>query len=109
MTTVVFDDQAGELVAGLFTGELLTVDVAAGEVVSNVAISTTSTIAAIGLRSDGLVVVYSGDVAELVDRRTGPTGASITIRNAAAADIQPGGVITTVSTAQEFVLYEIDE
>lgn len=107
VTTLHFDASTGDLIAGLFTGEVLTIDLDGRAVVSEVALTSQAAIQAIGARSDGLIVVSTSDFAELVDRRSGPTGASIIFRNAVSSTVQPDGRIATLSSAQEWNIHEI--
>lgn len=106
-TTLDFDDSADELVVGLFTGALITIDLATMEVVSEVSLEETAVIASLGVRPDGLVVVVTEDGAALVDRTTGPTGVKIDIRLSGASAVRPDGSITSLLPIQRFEVYEI--
>ena len=109
VTTFDFDDAAGELVAGLFSRELITIDLSAGEVVAKVETGRTATIDSIGIRPDGLVVVYTAGLGQLIDRHTGPTGATANFRYASTtARIQPDGTIAALSDSQQMEIVEID-
>ena len=108
VTTFVFDDAAGELVAGLFTGQVVTVDLAAQELVSEVETSGRATITAVGINPDDMIVVYTDGAAELVDRRSGPIDESIDMRASVAASIREDGTILSYTAAQNLEVYEID-
>jgi hypothetical protein len=71
---MVFDTAAGELIVGTDTARVVTIDVESGEIIADVATSIGSEIVGLGLRSDGGVVVVGLGLAEIVDRRQGPTG-----------------------------------
>lgn len=106
-TALAFDADGNELVVGLFTGAILTIDMAAIEVVSEVSLVSTAVIASLGIRPDGLIVVATGVGAEVLDRRTGPSGAKIDMRHSGASRIRPDGTINSITNFQRFELYEI--
>lgn len=92
----VFDPATGEMLIVTEAGDLLTVDIAAGEVVAQVDLTTTSVVEATGIGPDGLVVVASESQIELVDRRSGPTGDVIPLRDVFALGVQPDGSVVKV-------------
>ncbi len=69
---LVFDEANGELVAGMFDGTIMTIDIATREVVSQVATTTTSGFLDLGIRADGVIIAVSGGQIEYVDRLAGP-------------------------------------
>lgn len=107
-TSMIFDSSTNELIAGLTAGEVITIDLTTGEIVSQVNLSVEATIGAIGLRADGLVVAHTDRQAELVDRRTGPTGQVLKFANSIAARIQPDGAITSWTSGQQFEMFTFD-
>ena len=107
-TALAFDGDGSALVAGLFTGAVVTIDTVSLDTVSTVSIGATAQIAALGIRPDGLIVVATDAGALVVDRITGPTGAEITWRHEPTARIRPDGSITFLTVIQTFEVYEIE-
>ncbi|MFW2382375.1 MAG: hypothetical protein ACN4GZ_11495, partial [Acidimicrobiales bacterium] len=109
VTTLVFDDNTQELIAGSFTGEIYTIDLGTREVVSEVFNSSGATVGALGIRSDGLIVTYSTRAVELIDRESGPTGTEVLLADSVAARIQPDGSISSITADQGFETFVIEE
>lgn len=107
-TALAFDTDGGALVAGLFTGDVITVDTDSFEVVAKTNIGTAATIGALGIRPDGLIVVATDANALVLDRVTGPTGAAIAVRQIGAAGIRPDGSVNSLTSIQRFEVYEIE-
>ena len=84
-----FDPTRLELIAGLADGSVITVDLVGGDIVSSVATTATTPVAALGIRSDGLIVAVSNGQIELIDRRTGPSGLVTELREAFDAQRTP--------------------
>jgi serine/threonine protein kinase/DNA-binding SARP family transcriptional activator/WD40 repeat protein len=91
-----WDFTAGQLVAGMEGGSVMTVDLVTGEIVSTVATTATSRFLDIGIRADGLVVAVSEGQIELVDRSTGPTGNVLMLDGVVDARIRPDGTVLTL-------------
>lgn len=109
-TTMVFDDTANELIVGSFTGEVVTIDLASREIISEVSNSSGRGISALGIRDDGLVVTAAEEFLELIDRVTGPTGAEITPQDAFGVRIRPDGNVLVVSDDdRSFAVYALDK
>lgn len=81
--SIAFDSDAGQLLAGVAGGRLVTFDLESGTVAAEVETNAASSIIDVDLRADGRVVVVSNGLAELVDRRRGPiAGSAIELRDA---------------------------
>ena len=108
-TSAVFDDVREELIVGSLDGELVTVDLASGEIVSEVSNASRRKIQAVGIRNDGLVIAVNSRLIELFDRVTGPTGTEIAPpKPITVGRIRPDGSVTTF-TEDLFEVYEIDK
>lgn len=108
-STFIFDESNDELVIGLFTGEILTVDTASGSVVAETQLSRPATIGAIGIRPDGLIVVQTDQRAELIDRLDGPQGDPLRLGNSVAGRIRADGTISSVTRTQQFEIFAFDD
>jgi len=98
-----FDMAAGELIAAIAPRTIMTIDLETGEVLATVDASTTSRFLDVGVRPDGLLLAVTSGEAQLVDRRTGPVGTSIELRDVLFAFIRPDGTVFTVSSDEERV------
>ncbi|MEM9608489.1 MAG: protein kinase [Actinomycetota bacterium] len=93
---LIFDEFAPELVGATLDGRLLTVDLETGEVVADVGVTTTSGVTEMEIGPDGLVTVVSGGLLEVVDRRTGPVGTPVDLREVEDARIRPDGLLLSI-------------
>jgi WD40 repeat protein len=99
---MVFDSEAGELLAGTGDGQLITIDLIDQEVVAQVETNATSQIIDVGLRQDGRVVVVSEGLAEMVDRQTGSIpGSGIELRNVISAAMRSDDTLIVFTSADQ--------
>ena len=85
--SLTFDATTNELIAGMEDGRVMTVDLVTGVIASDVATTATSRIIELGVRADGLIVAVSDGQIELVDRRIGPTGIAVELRDIVEARV----------------------
>ena len=95
-----FDEAAGQLIGAIVDGSIITIEISTGEIVSQVETTTTAEPIEVGIRPDGLIVLVSPGQVEIVDRRTGPTGLSVELRNIDFARVRHDGSLLT-TTADE--------
>lgn len=107
-TKFVFDETRGQLLASMFDGTIMTIDLATGEVVSTVGTTSTSQIVDLGLRPDGLVVSVSQGQVEVVDRSAGPTGRAIELRDVWDAYLRSDGTLLTTTATPRFELLDLE-
>ncbi|MDH3247398.1 MAG: protein kinase [Acidimicrobiia bacterium] len=105
---VVFDDSAGELIVGMSDGSIITIDLETEEIVSTVESGAASNINSIGVRPDGRVIVLTDGNAELIDRRLGPLGVSIPMRDFLGYGPLPDGRIAVMNSRQSMEIYDFD-
>lgn len=91
-----FDETQPQLLAATIDGRLLTVDLESQEVVSNVAVSATSTVNDMEVRDDGLVTVVSAGQVEIVDRLIGPVSDPVELRGVVRSRVRPDGLILSI-------------
>lgn len=100
-----FDDARGQLIAGMFDGSIMTIDIATRQAISQVSATTTSGFLDIGVRTDGLVIAVSEGQVEFLDRSTGPIGTAIELRRPFGARVRSDGtvLINTVDGSLETI------
>ncbi len=92
MTSLAFDQDTSELIGLGADGSVITIELETGNIVSTVQSGSDSAFfSAMGIRSDGLLVVVSQNQAEVIDRRSGPTGATLDLRGVAGARVRVDG------------------
>ena len=102
-----FDDASSELMALGFDNSITTFDLDSGDVVATVTARTTSRIADMEIRPDGLLLVVSAGQAEILDRRSGPIGEPIELRNVTQSVISPNGHITTLTADNRLETFDL--
>ena len=103
-----WDPTTNELLAAMLDGRLMTVDLETGEVVSEVASTTTSVFLDLAVRPDGLITAVSEAQVEVLDRRTGPVGIPFRLRNATNAWVRADGTLLTLTSDDRGELYDLD-
>ena len=107
--TPVFDDAAGELLVGMMDGSIITVDIESQRIVSEVESGFASEVFMIGLRPDGAVVAIGEGGAELVDRRLGRLGTSMSLQGVDAGFyVLPDGRIVAYRLDAMVEVYDFD-
>jgi DNA-binding SARP family transcriptional activator/tRNA A-37 threonylcarbamoyl transferase component Bud32/WD40 repeat protein len=106
--SLTFDPTTLELMAGMADGAIMTVDLVTGEVVSVVATSATAEVGRLRARPDGLIVAVSEGLAELVDRRAGPTGVTAELRDVLVTRVREDGTIVTLRADSIHDVIELD-
>ncbi len=105
---LVFDPSGRELLLGAGT-KLITIDLETEEVGLEVATSMTSDIVSVDLRPDGRVVVVSNGLAEMVNRRDGPTAdGSIQLRNAVVGAMRSDDTLLITTSDGRLDIYDFD-
>jgi DNA-binding SARP family transcriptional activator/WD40 repeat protein len=95
---VAFDTETDEMLVAVEGTALRTYDTASGELVAETPLTGTSEIRSINVRPDGAVVMASLGQVEVLDRRAGPIGEPVELRNAAHARVRPdGSVLVTLA------------
>lgn len=94
----VFDLATGELLVPTTDGRLVTIDLSTGEIVSEVERSSTASVVAVGVRPDGMVVVATSRLLEVIDRSTGPTGVAAPADDALAMRVRPDGTVLRIGS-----------
>ena len=102
-----FDIERNELVAAMFGGTVMTVDLSTGEVVSEVAASTTTNLLDIGVGADGLITLVSQSQIEFLDRFEGSVGRNVAVRNAGGARIRPDGTVITFQPDSSLEIFDL--
>ena len=97
-----------ELVAGMADGSVMTVDLVAGDVVATVPTTATAGISRVGVRPDGLIVAVSNGQIEIVDRRSGPTGVAIPVRDIVDGGIRDDGTVVTLGADGVYDVIDVD-
>ncbi len=104
-----FDLDTGEVVAATVGGRLLTIDIATGEVVADVPTTNASPRGVnVGIRPDGLVVIATADMIEVVDRRSGPTGVMTSVDEVLFQRVQPNGLVMKVKLGTGTEIIDVD-
>jgi hypothetical protein len=80
-TALVFDEQSGDLLAGLRNGFVATIDVAAGEIVAEVDPGTTDQVFDLAVEDDGTVVALTINEVVRLDRSDGQIGEPVMLRD----------------------------
>lgn len=101
------DQDASELVAAGFDNTITTFDIETGAVIAVTTTSAPSSIVDIAVRSDGLILVVAGGFVDTVDRRLGPVGEPVELRNVTQSVIRPDGLITTLSTENRLDTFDL--
>lgn len=94
-----FDEFGTQLLAATFEGRLLTIDLESGELLSDVALTTTGQVHDLEIGADGLVTVVSAGQLEVLDRFTGPVNEPVELRTVTAARIRPDGMILSIEAS----------
>ncbi len=102
-----FDDAASQLIAAGFDNSITTFDLESGDIVATVDTRATSRVADMELRPDGFLLVVSAGQAEILDRRAGPFGDPIELRNVTQSVISPNGHITTLTTDNRLETFDL--
>jgi WD40 repeat protein len=98
-STFAFDRERDELVAGMIDGgEIITVDLETGAVVATTRYRAASRLLDLGVMPDGLLLAVSEGQVEAIDRRVGPVGDPIALRDAGDARVRNDGTIVTRSS-----------
>jgi serine/threonine protein kinase/WD40 repeat protein/DNA-binding winged helix-turn-helix (wHTH) protein len=104
-----FDTAANELVAADIEGSLMTIDLESGEIVAEVPTDLTSDSLDVGIALDGLVVVVTLGEVGWIDRRSGPTGRTVELRDVSFARYRPDGRLYVANaTETEFGVLDLD-
>ena len=106
--SLIFDEANNQLIAGMFDGSILTIDIAASEVVSKVVITRTSDLLDLGVRADGIIVAVTAGQVVLVDRSSGPTGTAVELRRPRLAWIRPDGTLLITTTDESLETIDLD-
>ena len=105
---LIFDEANGQLIAGMFDGTIMTIDIEAREEVGPpVATTTTTGLLDLGVRGDGVLIAVSQGQVEFVDRSAGPTGAAIELRNAVEARIRSDGTLLIITADERFETFDL--
>ncbi|MFW2381749.1 MAG: BTAD domain-containing putative transcriptional regulator [Acidimicrobiales bacterium] len=102
-----FDDAASELMAAGFDNVITTFDLDSGDIVGTVKTLATSRVVDMEVRPDGLLLVVSAGQAEILDRRSGPIGDPIELRNVTQSVISPNGHITTLTANNRLETFDL--
>ena len=106
--TLAWDPTSLELIAGMLDGSVMVVDLVTGERRSDITTTATTAVFEVGIRPDGLIVAVSEGQVELVDRRSGPTGAVTDLRDISGAWVRPDGTVVKRSTDGSFESIDLD-
>ena len=71
---LIFDEVNAQLIAGLFDGSILTIDIATQRVVSETTITRTSDLLGLGVRADGIIMAVTAGQGVFLHRSAGPAG-----------------------------------
>ena len=104
----VFDLTTGELLVPTTDGKLVTIDIETGEVVSEVDRSIGGGVVAIGVRPDGMVVIATEELLEVVDRSAGPTGVAAPVEDARAMRVRPDGTVLRIGFGGEMEVVALE-
>ncbi len=107
-TRIDWDPATPELVAGMADGSVMTVDLVAGDIVATVPTTATAGIFGIRVRPDGLIVAVSNGQIEIVDRRSGPTGVAIPVRDIIDGGIRDDGTVVTLGADGVYDVIDVD-
>ena len=102
-----FDDATSELMAAGFDNSITTFDLESGDIVATVNTRATSRVIDMEVRPDGLLLVVSAGQAEILDRRSGPIGDPIELRNVTQSVISPNGHITTLTADNRLETFDL--
>ena len=108
LVLMTFDSSTNEMLAAMFDGRLLTIDLTNGNIVSEVSGTTDSVLLDLHLRDDGLLTMVSKSQVEVFDRREGPVGSTTPLRGVQGAWMRSDGKLSTVTTDQRFEVFELD-
>ena len=87
----------------------MTIDLGTGQIVASVeATATAGNLLDVGVLPDGRIVAVSAGQAELIDRRTGPIGRPIELRDVVEARVRTDGLIRTVDADLRVEIIELD-
>lgn len=96
-TRLVFDVAAGELIAVMVDGSIVTIDIATETVVSEVPTGVSNIVDMELARPDGLLTMVADGQLQLIDRRAGPIGQPTALQDVSEARIRPDGTVLTSS------------
>jgi len=105
-TSFAFDAATSELIAG-FDNTITTFDLTSGDIVSTVNTRATARVLDMDVRPDGLLLVASFGQVEIIDRRSGPVGDPIELRNVTQSFINPNGQITTLTADNRLDTFDL--
>lgn len=103
-----FDREAGHLLAGTLSGQVITLSLDDGTQLADVPSGVPTDLLTLSLRHDGLVVATGQGQLSVVDRFTGPRGAPLPLRNAASGIVSPDGTVTVRTGGQGTLIYDLD-
>ncbi|MFO7778127.1 MAG: BTAD domain-containing putative transcriptional regulator [Nitriliruptoraceae bacterium] len=103
-----YDLEAGHLIVGTLTGQVVTLALADGRTLSDVSAGGSTDLLSLSLRTDGLVVATSQGSLALVDRFNGARGAPLSLPSAFHGTVAPDGTVTVHTTDEGKLVYDLN-
>ena len=105
---IAFDHGADQLLVGTLSGRVMTLALADGTVLADVASGGSTDVFSLSPSDDRSVVATSEGGLTVVDRFTGPLGALLPLRNAGASVVSPDGTVVVHARDHRNLIFDLN-